>query len=203
MAMNKPRYEEDEELMPSTDDTAIVTWASPMDICSFVHHLNRAYNLDLQRDDDLGVLDKGRLSVCPCFTYSDLGKQLFYILVQNPKLVASLGGTIDNYDIILFIHGRDAWDYQQSMFSDFDGELSAPNPIDWLGVDKYRHLKIMRDEVMRVDYFDFRNQDEPVSSVFEGMLNTNTSSMSKYFDGIKDSLVSILWAIDDAPTASK
>lgn len=194
--MKKPHY--DQDLYPMPDDSAVLTWNTSYDAGSFVFALNRLYNFKFERDKDLNVNLIGRHITCPCFTYTDSARQLFFVLIVNPKFAGGFGGQANYFDFILIINGRDAWDIQSSIFSDFTAPLPDPDPFDWDSIPRNDTLLRLRNQIIQTDYFDFRDPDNPNSSIYNNFPTQTANKISKYFTEISDTLMTILTAIGES-----
>ena len=191
--MRKPKY--DKDMMPEPSDTAVLMWGMTAEMYNMAIGLNRIYELNLTRDDDLMV----NTVVCPCFTYTDDIRQLFYVLIGNPRFSGGLGGRMNYYDAILMIIGDDAWNMQQKIYGDYSGMRPLPDYFDWQGQALYEALRESMATVTHTDYFDFRDETAPKSSVYANFSEKVSSKISGYFKELEACLKAIIWAIGDTP----
>lgn len=194
--MRKPKY--DKDLMPEPSDTAVLVWAMSAEPYSMAMGLNEIYGLNLTRDDDLMVNTSLQTVVCPCFTFTDDIRQMFYVLIGNPILSGGLGGRMNNYNAILMINGDNAWDMQQRMYGDFCGMRPKPEEFDWRECQRYETLRNMAASVIQTDYFDLRDETAPRSSVYSNFSERATSKINTYFKELEICLESVMLAIGDA-----
>ena len=195
--MRKPKY--DKELMPTTADTAVLMFNRPDELYGLAISLNEIYDLNLVRDDDL-IVSTGRGPIdCPCFTYTDNLRQIFYVLIGNPIFSGGLGGRMNYYHAILMINGDFAWDCQRKMYNDIYSNVPVPPEYDWKGQQSYSALQSLRSSVAQIDYFDFRNEDAPVSSVYANFSAKVTDRINSYLHELDICLKTIIWAIGETP----
>ena len=196
--MRKPKF--DRDLMPTTADTAVLLWGRPNgQLYSLATSLNEIYALRFVRDDDLVVPTGRGPVVCPCFTCSDDVRQLFYVLVGNPIFGGGLGGQMNYYHAILMITGDYAWDCQQAIYADICGQLSPAPVYDWIGCRRFEALKALRTTVSQIDYFDFRDESAPISSVYSNFSERAALKINTWFRELDTCLKSVMWAIGDTP----
>lgn len=195
--MRKPKY--DKDLMPTTDDTAVLMWNHPDELYRLAIGLNSVYGLNLVRDDDLMVCTAHSSIVCPCFTYCDNMRQLFYVLVGNPVFSGGLGGRMNYYSAILMMTGDYAWNCQREIYNDIYGTIPIPPDYDWNATQKYAALQSLRSSVAQVDYFDFRDISKPLSSVYAGFSERALSKVDNYFREIDTCLKNLILAVGNSP----
>ncbi|MBO4588391.1 MAG: hypothetical protein J5711_05765 [Bacteroidales bacterium] len=195
--MRKPVY--DKDLVPEPSDTAVVMWGMSSETYTLAAGLNEVYGLNLTRDDDLMVNSSLQTVVCPCFTYTDAIRQMFYVLLGNPIFSGGLGGRMNYYNAILLINGDGAWDMQQRIYGDFYGMRPLPDPFDWRECERYEALRGIMGSVTHTDYFDFRDESAPRSSVYSNFSERAASKINSYFKELVTCLESVIWAIGDAP----
>jgi len=188
--------------MPTTADTAVLMWNRPDEIYGLAISLNSIYGLNLVRDDDL-VVGTGRGPiVCPCFTYSDNVRQVFYVLIGNPIFSGGLGGRMNFYHAILMINGDYAWEVQREIYNDICGIVALPSEYDWKGLQKYDAIGNLKASVAQIDYFDFRDEEAPVSSVYANFSEKAAERINSYFHELDTCLKSIILAIGNTPDNS-
>ena len=195
--MRKPRY--DKELMPTTADTAVLMWNRPHELYGLAVSLNGVYGLNLVRDDDLTVITGRGPVKCPCYTYTDNTRQLFYVLIGNPVFSGGLGGRMNYYNAILMITGDYAWDCQSEIYSQVSGTVTVPPEFDWKATMRYEQLRELRSTVTQIDYFDFRDELSPISSVYAGFSENTANKISGYFRELDTCLQAIIAAVGDTP----
>lgn len=195
--MRKPKY--DKDLMPTTADTAVLMFNRPDELYGLAISLNEIYGLGFVRDDDLMVSTGRGPIVCPCYTWTDDLRQLFYVLIGNPIFSGGLGGRMNYYHAILMINGDYAWDCQRKMYNDIYGNVPVPPEYDWKGQQCYSALQSLRSSVAQIDYFDFRNEAAPVSSVYANFSAKVTDRINSYFHELDICLKTIIWAIGETP----
>lgn len=198
--MRTPKY--DKDLMPTTADTAVLMWDTREAFYVFAMKLSKIYDIAFVRDDDLVVNTGSRLVMCPCYSYGDSVRQLFYVLIENPIFSGGLGGQVNHYTTLLLINGQNAWDRQQEIYQDFTNTLNVPNDVDWYAREKYGHLSELRAQVVQTDYFDFRDELSPQSSVYAHFSQRVSNRIPKYFEDMEDCLKSVIWSLTDPENAS-
>ena len=184
--------------MPEPKDTAVLMWGMSSELYSLAIGLNNIYDLSFTRDDDLRVITNLRTVECPCFTYTDDVRQLFYVLIGNPIFSGGLGGRMNYYNAILMINGEGAWDMQQQIYGDFFGMRPLPDPFDWKEQRLFEVLRDTMSTITHTDYFDFRNEDAPRSSVYANFSEKASSKISGYFKELATCLEAVIWSIGDA-----
>lgn len=195
--MRKPIY--DKDLMPTTADTAVLMWSHPDELYRLAVGLNEVYGLNFVRDDDL-IVGSGRGPiVCPCFTYTDNMRQLFYVLIGNPIFSGGLGGRMNYYSAILMLTGDYAWDCQRVIYNDIVGTVEIPPKYDWKGTQKYQALQALRSSVAQIDYFDFRDEGRPVSSVYANFSEKAAQRVGNYFRELDICLKNLILAVGETP----
>lgn len=143
------------DLSLTFSETAFLLWETHSRNYAFADWFNRLYGLELARQNDL-LLSDG--SLCPFFVHYDENAALLYILIDNPH--SGLLADFANYDKIMLINGRDAFEQQQTIYNDYATHLFPPAADDLLQWRHYEQLLAARQEVYSVHYFDYSQSAE-------------------------------------------
>ena len=133
---------EAEEATVSMADTAISFWQTAMVNYEFAHALNRLYDLDLERMNDMHFFD--RPAAWPCYHYYDNERKLGFDLLDKPFALGSVNPMFDTSDKIVIVTGQGAWEMATRMAGD-----SAARMTDNATLARFAN------EVFTVEVFDF------------------------------------------------
>lgn len=139
----------------SFSETAFLIWETKSRNYIFADWLNRIYRLRLTRQNDLQLPDNTQ---CAFFLYYDEKAALLYILIDNPH--SGLLADFANYDKIMLINGRDAFEKQQTIYKDYATHLFPPPADGLLQLQHFEMLQAARQEVYSVHYFDYSHSAE-------------------------------------------
>ncbi len=97
------------ELSFEVHNTAIVLIKNDIESYCFVHYINNTVGLQLARDADFNFWNEStneKLNY-PIYVYFDEENDLLYIVIQIRKNTNTIDKTLDFYDKIMLINGRD------------------------------------------------------------------------------------------------
>ena len=77
-------------------------------------------------------------------------------------------------------------------------KTSVPDPYDWQEQRLFEVLKETISTVTHTDYFDFRDETNPRSSVYASFSEKASSKISGYFKELATCLEAVIWSIGDA-----
>lgn len=143
------------EYMLTFSKTAFLLWETQCKNYEFADYLNQLYHIALARQDDLTLSDN---TTCPFFFYHDSLSALLYILIENPR--SGIFADFTNYDKIMLINGRDAFDRQNDIYNDYATHPFPPPDDDLLQYQHYQLIQQARQSVFSTHYFDYRESAE-------------------------------------------
>lgn len=156
------RYTEKKHGMPflpdaifTFDDTAAVMLRTTCLNHEFVSAFNAAYRLRMSRVADI-ELEGGNY---PCYSYYDELARLAYVVVARPAVMSGQDYYNGN-DKLLLVRGRDAWDFQQQLYSDLSRspqqeDRDEPPADEPLMRQHWELLKQLHESVFSLDTFSF------------------------------------------------
>lgn len=137
-----------EDFAPSLDDIAFVLFRSSLPGYAFADSLNRLYDLDFHRIDDIDI--DGTPS--PFYTHYDTTRHLHYFLVESKDTTICSPG-----DKLLLVKGENAPDMAQYISDDFSSP-AKPDPADLLA---QQHAELLDELLADFTVASLVNADQP------------------------------------------
>lgn len=143
------------------DDTAILMLGTKFLSYEFALAFNDAYGCQLSRITDIDINNASH----PAFFYYSAPQWLAYIVIQRPSQ-SSPDPAFADYDKIVLIHGRDAWDFQERFYEDMHlrqfgistGTAAEPDPTDRLEHRHWQLLNRLANGINAIDTFGFSSR---------------------------------------------
>lgn len=134
------------ELPQNFDDVAVLLWDTRYANYDFVNQLNLVYELQLSCEDDLIFYsaDQEELS-CPLYTFYQEETKLIYVLVENPIPDSTIDPSLEYYDKILFVCGRDCREVCETMRREANYGVSVEDPYDLRMSEHSARLALFRN----------------------------------------------------------
>ncbi len=162
------------ELSLTFSDTAFLLWETQSPNYEFAEYINRLYNLALSRQSDLQLSDG---TTCPFFLYYDELASLLYVLIDNPR--SGIFADFANYDKIMLLNGRDAFDQQQVIYDDYATHHFPPADDDLLQWQHHELLLAARQNIFSIHYFDYRQSEEMQQRSLDEMMIERLTTKNK------------------------
>lgn len=147
-----------QDLSFTLEDNAFVLFATRYDIIEFAVRLNHLYDLRLWREEDILLTSDSGFEPCAFYSCMDSRRGLFFALIDNPYRNVA-GFSVTEYDKILVINGRDAFDMQMSIYEDCCTLAHrSVREGDYLGLQfEARRYNFVSEGIILTEYFDFRS----------------------------------------------
>lgn len=200
--MKKRTLEQIGSVAFDTTNTAVLLWHSMQVNYRFVSLFNRYYDVQLWREEELGLpLNTSRnkdpeIVRLPFWQCIDETSQLFYVLLDVSGFQPKLCKMLEGFDKVLFVYGEDCWEQMRRIYDHFTQRTIIPDPSNLLEVDKYHLLQTFRQEVMQVDYLDGRDSEVIQSSLLAGERNRYSKKYLDEVDALDEVLLDMLAAIE-------
>lgn len=162
------------ELSLTFTDTAFLLWETQSPNYEFAEYINQLYNLALSRQPDLQLSDG---TTCPFFLYYDELSSLLYVLIDNPR--SGIFADFANYDKIMLLNGRDAFDQQQVIYDDYATHHFPPAADDLLQWQHHELLQAARQNIFSIHYFDYRQSEEVQQRSLDEMMIERLTTKTK------------------------
>lgn len=144
-------------------ETAILMFRTNMLNYEFVSALNQAYDLQLSRVDDIPI----ESAYYPCFSQYDPAARLAYVMIER-STQKTCHACFEYYDKLLLVHGRDAFDFQQRLYSDLTSTRPEPKAHQILEHLHWQDLNDLSDGIFASDFFHFDEQQCLATSMYTG-----------------------------------
>lgn len=203
------------ELSLTFTKTAFLLWETHGSSYDLANCLNKLYRLDLQRQDDLKMGEKSY----PFFFHYDPPRGLLFVMID----VSGDKRLLQKYDKILIVNGRDAFDLQKQIYSEYAEHLFRPQENNLQEIRRYEMLQEAKEEVYTVQFVDYRDAEasnhpmeltiktdptalapqkkkEPIpipqTSLLSGISNKQSSKARKMLKELRERLEDLLYSIE-------
>lgn len=151
----------------SLDDTVFMMWNTNYVGFELANVLNKLYDFNLARTIDLEIesAELGTHVLCPLYEYYDSDAQLAFLLLNNPLPQGGIAPSLNTYDNLLLINGRDAREFLERISDDFIKVPQPPSPDDVLAMRHYQLVQEVMQDVVEAVWFDLG--ETPAYSVSE------------------------------------
>lgn len=188
----------EKEFIP--ENTAVILLNTSLFDYEFAAALNRIFRLELARDKDIDIFSAFS---CPFFYYFDDDTHLLSMLIENTN-IHPIDSLLAEYDKILLINGRDAFDFQRRIFASLSRDPRLLSAVGGTLVyqigESDSALDTLCQNIVDVHYFDFSNPSEVKSSFSipakaaqspsrKTKRSANAVSLSAYYDLLIDLLL--------------
>lgn len=147
----------------SFEDTAVLMFRTSYLNYQFVMGLNKTYQLQLSRVDDLDLND----IPYPCFSYNDEYGHLAYVVIERS---ASYPGDriFEYYDKMLLVRGFRSWEIQNHIFLDINEGKVEPPSSELLEHRRWVLANSFKKDIFGVDTFGFSRRRGTNTSLHTG-----------------------------------
>lgn len=167
------------------NDTAAVMFRTTYLNHEFVSALNAAYRLRLSRVADIELKGGDH----PCYSYYDEHARLAYVVIGRPVSEDNTG-CFGYYDKLLLVRGRDAWDFQQRIYSDLTEPRPEPSTDEPLDRQHWEMLNQLNEGAFVLDTFCF-GQQGAVTSMYSGPIEDMPHKTAVFIKNLQSFLTSL------------
>jgi len=162
------------------DDTAVLMFRTNYRNYQFIMELNKAYQLELARIEDIDI--DGTLY--PCFSYYDEYSRLAYVMIERSMTDAS-DHVFEYYDKMLLVRGRDSWVFQKQIYTNAVENLPEPEPADLLDHRRWVLANQFKEGIFGVDTFSFSSRKGLATSLCPGPADTMPKATVTYMNRLR------------------
>ena len=142
------------------NDTACLFWDTSVANYLFVSQFNKIYGTNLVRTNDIRLFNNEEY---PIFSYQSERDKIEYYLIDNHGNQI-IDPCLEGYGLLMFIHGHNAFEKQEEIYNDIHGVFCFSNVEDPLEQQHQDQVKLFRDQISKLYYFDFRIGKKPCTS---------------------------------------
>ena len=148
--------------------TAVLMWSTHHTAVTFAFYINRLYNKQLTRRNNITLHTKQGESRCSVFSQQDNVSHTTYLLIDNPNHQPSSKNGTTFFDKTLLIMGPDAHKLAHLIYDDLDSPV-ATQP----GNEAHHLLRqtFLVSGVLEYALFDFSDPDYPQTTYFPTIAN--------------------------------
>lgn len=175
------------------DNSGCLLWKTVVPNYEFVAQFNEVFGTDLTRMEEISIFGNGEF---PMFTYVDNVSQFLFFLIDNVE--CKMDEALKEYDKIMIINGRDAFEKQIAIYNDYYGEQSLWGFKDYLTKSHHESVVAFRQIATCVDFFNYKGSSENVLQVDKKRKNAkaSTTSLSGKTSDIAECMECLLFEIE-------
>ena len=179
------------------EDTAILMWSTHHAAYTFAFYLNRLYNLNLERKENVTFKRKSGDISCPIYCRKDTVKRHTYILIDNSGVQPETKKSITFFDKTLLIMGDEAHNIARRIHD----ETGAADESGSIIEDPYRDEMLktfVNSGILESALFDFSNPDAPYTTYFPDTPGNETlqKKRQKFLKEQREFIIDLIIAID-------
>lgn len=157
------------------EDTVVLMFSTYCPNYRFVMELNKAYELEMARGEDLWV--EG--TEYPCFSYDDEYNHMAFVMIERSSKGVS-NKVFDHYDKMLLVRGRDAWSFLQHLRNNWVNNLPEPNPANWLEHRQWVLANSFNQQIFCTESFAYRAPEGFATSLYNGPQGTMPKAIGAF-----------------------
>ena len=143
--------------------TAVLMWSTHHAAITFAFYINRLYNKQLMRRDNITLHTQQGESLCSVFTQQDNLSHTTYLLVDNPNHMPSSRSSVTFFDKTLLIMGPDAYEQAHNIYADLGNSTPLPSSDE---AHTLLRQAFLDNGVLEYALFDFSEPDDPQTTYF-------------------------------------
>lgn len=159
------------------EDTAVLMFRTSYINYQFVMGLNKAYQLQLSRVDDLDLNGVPY----PCFSWGDEYGHLAYVVIER-SATNPTDRIFDFYDKMLLVRGFRSWEIQDNIFRDINEGMAEPPSSELLEHRRWVLANSFKQGIFGVDTFGFSRRKGNSTSLYSGPAESMPKPTATYLN---------------------